>query len=106
MTDRERRIREAAYRVWEQEGGPDGQAERHWALAEQRIDAEDARTAGPAPESDDSAKRSPPATRIVRGKAGTLRPAPGVKSERAAPAESKSRDGASSPNDRRSAPRH
>jgi hypothetical protein len=27
---REQRLRERAYRLWEQEGHPDGQADRHW----------------------------------------------------------------------------
>ena len=27
---REQRLRERSYRIWEQEGRPDGQAERHW----------------------------------------------------------------------------
>ena len=39
--DRESRIREIAYFLWEQEGYPDGQADRHWAAAEAVVDAED-----------------------------------------------------------------
>lgn len=33
--DRERRIRERAYRIWEEEGRPEGRAEHHWRQASQ-----------------------------------------------------------------------
>ncbi|MCS3742200.1 DUF2934 domain-containing protein [Rhizobium sp. BK661] len=33
----EDRIRAEAYRKWEAEGRPDGQAERHWLVAEKEI---------------------------------------------------------------------
>jgi hypothetical protein len=33
--EKERRIREAAYRLWQQEGSPDGKGLDHWLLAEQ-----------------------------------------------------------------------
>jgi hypothetical protein len=45
MTDRERRVREVAYSIWESEGRPEGQEERHWALADTIVDAQDARAA-------------------------------------------------------------
>ena len=32
---REQRVRERAHAVWEREGRPDGEAERHWATAEE-----------------------------------------------------------------------
>ena len=35
MSADEKRIREFAYQIWESEGCPDGQAERHWAMARQ-----------------------------------------------------------------------
>ena len=38
MTDRERRIRELAYSIWLQEACPEGQAERHWAMAKRAIE--------------------------------------------------------------------
>jgi DUF2934 family protein len=37
--ERERRIAELAHRIWEAEGRPDGQAQRHWAMAERLIEA-------------------------------------------------------------------
>ncbi|MBG6636230.1 DUF2934 domain-containing protein [Pseudomonas aeruginosa] len=45
MSADEKRIREFAYQIWESEGGPDGQAERHWAMARQRAEAEAAAAA-------------------------------------------------------------
>jgi nucleotide-binding universal stress UspA family protein len=35
--DREQRIRELASALWEQEGRPEGQAERHWRMAEKAV---------------------------------------------------------------------
>jgi len=40
MTNRERRIREIAYQLWEQEGRPEGQSERLWLAAEAQFAAE------------------------------------------------------------------
>jgi hypothetical protein len=40
MADRERRIQEIAYLLWEGEGRPDGQAERFWHMAEAAYEAE------------------------------------------------------------------
>ncbi|MFP9012357.1 DUF2934 domain-containing protein, partial [Pseudomonas aeruginosa] len=46
MSADEKRIREFAYQIWESEGCPDGQAERHWAMARQLAEA-DAAAAAP-----------------------------------------------------------
>ena len=35
--EQEERLRERAYAIWEREGRPDGQAERHWAQAEAEL---------------------------------------------------------------------
>jgi hypothetical protein len=43
MVQRERRIEEIAYLLWEQEGRPDGQSERFWHAAETQFAAEVAR---------------------------------------------------------------
>ncbi len=45
MSTDEKRIREFAYQIWESEGCPDGQAERHWAMARQLAEAEAAAAA-------------------------------------------------------------
>jgi hypothetical protein len=39
--DREHRIRELAQAIWEQEGRPEGQAERHWLTAEKVVEADE-----------------------------------------------------------------
>jgi hypothetical protein len=39
---REHRVREIAYLLWERDGYPDGESERHWFEAELLYDAEDA----------------------------------------------------------------
>ncbi|MDR8052529.1 DUF2934 domain-containing protein [Burkholderia cenocepacia] len=38
--DRETRIRERAYRLWQADGAPDGRADEYWRRAEQQLDAE------------------------------------------------------------------
>jgi hypothetical protein len=42
MDDRDQRIREIAYHLWEQEGCPQGQADRHWAAAVALVEQQDA----------------------------------------------------------------
>lgn len=39
-TDREQRIRDRAYQIWEQHGRPEGGHEQHWLQAEREIDQE------------------------------------------------------------------
>lgn len=43
MQNREQRIRDLAYRLWIEEGRPDGRAQQHWDLAADMIDADDGR---------------------------------------------------------------
>jgi hypothetical protein len=40
--DEEQRIREFAYRIWEEEGFPVDQADRHWEMARDAVAAEKA----------------------------------------------------------------
>lgn len=54
--DKESRIREAAYFIWESEGRPEGEAERHWTAAEQQVDS-----GSDEQEPGESASPSPPA---------------------------------------------
>jgi len=37
MADREQRGREIAHRLWEDEGRPSGEHQRHWATAEHMV---------------------------------------------------------------------
>ena len=40
--DRDARIRRRAHEIWEAEGRPEGQADRHWSRAAEDLDREDA----------------------------------------------------------------
>jgi hypothetical protein len=39
--ERQRKISEIAHRIWESEGRPNGQAQRHWQMAEKLVLAEE-----------------------------------------------------------------
>ena len=41
MNDRDNRIREIAYLIWESEGRPPDQADRHWKMAESWVAEEE-----------------------------------------------------------------
>jgi hypothetical protein len=41
-SDRDERIRQRAYRLWEEAGRPEGAAQDHWDRAAQDLDREDA----------------------------------------------------------------
>jgi len=40
MSVEEKRVREFAYQIWESEGKPEGQEERHWDMARKLAEAE------------------------------------------------------------------
>ena len=44
MSNREQHIQEIAYRLWEQEGRPDGHSERLWLAAEAQFEADKAKS--------------------------------------------------------------
>ncbi len=50
--DRDQRIRNIAYTIWEEEGRPDGRAEIHWLRACELVDAEAAEPADGASAAD------------------------------------------------------
>jgi len=41
-SDREKRIRQTAYQLWEEAGRPRGQEQQHWDHAQRLVDGEDA----------------------------------------------------------------
>ncbi|MBV8754949.1 MAG: DUF2934 domain-containing protein [Hyphomicrobiales bacterium] len=41
MSEREQQVRAIAHRLWEEEGRPTDQEERHWATAERMLDAQE-----------------------------------------------------------------
>ncbi|MCB4771944.1 DUF2934 domain-containing protein [Ancylobacter sp. Lp-2] len=49
MDEREQRIREQAYKLWEAEGCPQGRADHHWLQAEKLIPPDDRSQVIPAP---------------------------------------------------------
>jgi hypothetical protein len=42
--EKEQRVRERAYRIWEEEGRPSGKEKEHWERARTEIEEEDAIT--------------------------------------------------------------
>ncbi|HEY7297497.1 MAG TPA: DUF2934 domain-containing protein [Xanthobacteraceae bacterium] len=67
----EGRIRERAYEIWNAAGRPEGQAERHWLVAEREVLAMAmARVSAPGPATRRPSRRSvPPATSKSKGRA-------------------------------------
>jgi len=58
-TERERRIEERAYELWEAEGYPHGKHEEHWHRAAREIDAETLATSTSKPSSRRALRRAP-----------------------------------------------
>ena len=48
MDDRERKIRDRAYAIWEREGRPQGRESEHWRQAEREVDDAPGAAAGEA----------------------------------------------------------
>ncbi|MDY7560322.1 DUF2934 domain-containing protein [Pseudomonas sp. 10B1] len=66
MSADEKRIREFAYQIWESEGQPEGQGERHWEMARKLAEAE-----ALAPDKKDVRKTAKPKLPKVDGVADT-----------------------------------
>lgn len=78
MSVEDKRIREFAYQIWESEGQPEGQEERHWEMARKLAEAE-----ALAPKS--SSSRKPKAAAAAKPKAPSV--APPAKAAKAEPAK-------------------
>lgn len=82
MTVDEQRIRDFAYQIWESEGRPDGQEERHWAMARKLAEAAEAaansqplKRSGKAKGEALSLNQAPsPPKRSAKGKPALLKP--------------------------------
>lgn len=83
MSADEKRIREFAYQIWESEGQPSGQDERHWDMARKLAEAE-----ALAPDKSSARKATKPKLPKVDG-AADPKPAPGKASKPAAAPASK-----------------
>ena len=66
MLDREQRVREIAYRLWEEGGRPTDQEKRHWAVAERVFDSEGVSSAGLELPSEEAQKAARPAVASKR----------------------------------------
>lgn len=64
----ERRIRERAYKIWEDQGRPAGREIDHWTEACERVAAEDGQVSGLGQPLDEGAVVKKPRARTVRGK--------------------------------------
>jgi hypothetical protein len=60
MSDLEKRIRERAYQLWEQEGCPEGRADAHWDKASELVAIEDNHTLATRPVPRQGDDPSPP----------------------------------------------
>jgi hypothetical protein len=79
MADRDRRVREVAYRLWEDEGRPDGRDAEHWRRALTLVEAEEAlalRSDPPPPPEAKPQSPLPPAARESRVAAAPAEPIP------------------------------
>ncbi len=56
MSSDEERIRQLAYQIWESEGRPDGQTDKHWTMARKLAESEERGELAPPPENDVSTK--------------------------------------------------
>jgi Protein of unknown function (DUF2934) len=61
MDNKEQRIRETAYRLWEEDGRPHGQADRHWNIAQKLAGDDEPRQPAPAarPTREANGKKAP-----------------------------------------------
>ncbi|GFM81269.1 hypothetical protein PSCICO_38630 [Pseudomonas cichorii] len=78
MSADEKRIREFAYQIWESEGKPTGQEQRHWEMARKLAEAE-----ALAPDKTSASKANKPKLPKVDG--GTPKTAPSKPAAKAAP---------------------
>ncbi|MEH6564300.1 MAG: DUF2934 domain-containing protein [Halopseudomonas sp.] len=65
MSDYDNRVRELAYQIWESEGKPEGQGERHWQMARELMDT-----------AQDGDLNPTPPTPIAKSRARKTNPAP------------------------------
>jgi hypothetical protein len=75
-SDREQRVRNRAYALWEQDGGRHGRHDDHWAQAIRDIDAATASGNKTTTASKPRAASKPKAEKKVAAKPATAKPAP------------------------------
>jgi hypothetical protein len=83
-SEREERIRQRAYEIWEREGKPDGREAEHWDKAAAEIDAERESTEAMTSAADTTEAGAPPAppeTPPARRSRSTPKRAPAAKAK-------------------------
>ncbi|QJI40398.1 DUF2934 domain-containing protein [Pseudomonas sp. ADAK2] len=83
MSTEDKRVREFAYQIWESEGKPEGQEERHWEMARKLAEAE----ALAPKKSSKAATGKTPAASKANGKLDSKAPAVKAKAKPAAAAK-------------------
>lgn len=58
MPDASHHIRDLAYRLWEEEGRPEGREAEHWLIAERRLQSDEAAREAPVKKAKKSAPRT------------------------------------------------
>ena len=82
MSTDDKRIREFAYQIWESEGKPEGQEDRHWEMARKLAEAE-----ALAPKKPPKANGSKAAGKTAETKAPAAKPKPPAKAKPATAAK-------------------
>jgi len=91
MAIEEKRIRELAYQIWQSEGCPEGQQDRHWQMARKLAEAELVASSPPPRPRKSATPRKPRAVAAVTATTGETASAPPekkVRSSRSRPATS------------------
>jgi hypothetical protein len=87
--ERQRKLRERAYMIWEREGRPEGREGQHWRMAEEELRAKEQQAQGEAPalEAVRTARETDRATSPERGRGEQAGPAAEDETSRAGQAE-------------------
>lgn len=86
MSSEEQRIREFAYQIWQSEGCPEGEDERHWAMARKLVEAEyGAADAKPASRPRKTATKPTDATPKAKPRASRAAPKAGTDAKAGTP---------------------
>ncbi|MCF4998923.1 DUF2934 domain-containing protein [Pseudomonas syringae] len=81
MSTDDKRIREFAYQIWESEGQPEGQEERHWAMARKLAEAEALAPKKSPKATGSKADGKTPQTSAASGKSPAAKPKAPVKAK-------------------------
>ncbi|MGN8277976.1 DUF2934 domain-containing protein [Pseudomonas sp. SMN5] len=97
MSTDDKRIREFAYQIWESEGKPTGQEERHWEMARKLAEAEALAPSKPAKATSKPAAAKADAIKPVASKPTAAKPAAKAAAPKAKPAAKPAANTAAAP---------